>query len=130
MRDKVYLASFYFLRSNIGWSIVEKEDGVFKSGSINKDEFTSLYKHEFSSFLDSNEEDFKMCDYIVFNEISKLTEKEIIRWFSTRKGVSIMLRLNPFNPLKESELQANNFFKEYKNNNLDKIKKFIKIYKK
>ena len=130
MSNKVYLACFYIIRGNIGWSIVEKEDGVYKSGLIYKDEFNFLYKDDFSSFVSSNEEDFKMCDHILFNEISRLIEREIIKWFSTRKGVSCLtMRLNPFNPLKESELQANNFFKEYKNNNLGKIKKFINIYK-
>lgn len=122
MISKVYLASFYFFRGNIGWSIVEKEDGVYKSGS--------KYKEKFSSFLDSNEEDFKMCDYIVFNESSQPSEKEIIRWFSTRKEVrSIMQVLNPLNEIKESELQAHNFFKEYKDNNLDKIKNYLEICK-
>lgn len=121
MNSKVYLASFYYLYNNIGWSIVEKEDGVYKSGSIDKDEFTS--------FLDSNEEDFEMCDYVVFNEVSKLLEKQIRLWFITKTGLTIFEKFNGYNIKEESELQAYNFFKEYKDNNLDRIRNYIKISK-
>lgn len=120
MNSKVYLASFYYLYNNIGWSIVEKEDGVYKSGSIDKDEFTS--------FLDSNEEDFEMCDYVVFNEVSKLLEKQIRLWFITKTGL-IFEKFNCYNIKEKSELQAYNFFKEYKDNNLDRIRNYIKICK-
>lgn len=121
MNSKVYLASYYYLYNNIDWSIVEKEDGVYKSGSIDKDEFTS--------FLDSNEEDFEMCDYVVFNEVSKLLEKQIRLWFITKTGLIIFEKFNGYNIKEESELQAYNFFKEYKDNNLDRIRNYIKMCK-
>lgn len=123
MSDKIYLASFYFGKDKIGWSIVEKENGVYKSGSTDKNSFTS--------FLDSNQSNFMMCDYIVFNEGSQLFQKEIIKWFSKSKEVSYLSQeINPLNEIKVSELQAYNFFKEYKDCNLDKINNYIKIHKK
>ena len=40
MNDQIHAGSFYIGSENIGWSIVEKETGVYKSGLMDKNSIT------------------------------------------------------------------------------------------
>lgn len=101
--------SFYIGPENIGWSVVEKETGVYKSGLTNKNSITD--------YLNSKQLIFMMCDYIIFNETAPIIIlNDIITWFSTKAPlVTVVTYKNKKNPLDEksaSVLQAKSWFKD------------------
>ena len=114
MNDQIQAGSFYIGSENIGWSIVEKETGVYKSGLMDKNSITY--------FLNSNQLTFMMCDYIIFNLNSqvRIFKKEIVDWFCKKAPlvfsvITFMEEIkNPLDVISASELQATNWFKEHK----------------
>ena len=111
----MHAGSFYIGPENIGWSIVEKETGVYKSGLSNKNSITDL--------LNSKQLTFMMSDYIIFNdtifnEISKIIIiRDIITWFSIKAPLVIAVFYknkikNPSDDVLASVSQAISWFND------------------